>query len=224
MSEEAEGLWAAVDEYILHTLDGSEPVLAAALHASEEAGLPPIAVSEVQGRFLQIIARLMGARRILEIGTLGGFSTICLARGMLMGGHLTTLEIDPLHAAVATKNIANAGFAAAVTIRVGPAIESLARLAEEKAAPFDLVFIDADKANIPAYFDWALKLARPGAAIIVDNVVREGRLLESDSDDGSVRGVRRLHEVAAEYGVTATTLQTVGSKGYDGFLIAIASG
>jgi predicted O-methyltransferase YrrM len=224
MMDNAEALWSAVDDYVVSSLGGSDSVLTAVLEESERAGLPAIAVSETQGRFLQIMARLIGAQRILEIGTLGGYSTICLARGMMPGGHVTTLEISADHAAVAASNIRKAGFEGAVTIRLGPAAETLAALAEEAAGPFDLVFIDADKAGIPVYFDRALKLSRPGAAIIVDNVVRKGQLVDGESDDANVRGVRRLHELIPSLGVTATTIQTVGAKGYDGFLIAIAGG
>lgn len=216
--------WDEVDTYVHGLLAGADPALESALRESEREGLPAIAVSSLQGRFLEVMARLLVSRRILEIGTLGGFSTICLARGLAPGGTLTTLEISPVHAEVAQRNIANAGVADSVRVEVGPALDTLSRLIDEGTEPYDLVFIDADKANIPAYFENALALSRPGTAIIVDNVVRDGRLTDANGDDPSVEGVRRLHEIVGmEKRVTATTIQTVGSKGYDGFLIAVVN-
>ena len=215
-------VWDEVDSYALGLLAGPDPVLDAALERSERAGLPSIAVSAAQGRLLEVMARILGARRILEIGTLGGFSTICLARGLASGGRLTTLEVNPEHAAVARRNIAAAGFADSVDIEVGPALDSLRKLVAVESDPFDLIFIDADKPNIPGYFEHALALARPGSTIIVDNVVRKGALIDESGEDASVKGVRGLHQlVGNERRVVATTIQTVGSKGYDGFLIAV---
>jgi predicted O-methyltransferase YrrM len=214
--------WTAVDGYVTELLVRPDSALDAAMEASVEAGLPAIAVTPPQGKLLQILARGQGARNVLEIGTLGGFSTIWLARGLADGGRITTLEIDPRHAEIATANIARAGFADVVQVRLGPAIDTLARIAEEDGGPFDLIFIDADKASTPEYFDRAVKLSRAGTLILVDNVVRNGGLADGASEDPSIRGVRRLHEqVGSDPRVSATTIQTVGSKGYDGFLIAV---
>jgi predicted O-methyltransferase YrrM len=217
--------WTAVDSYINDLLVPSDPVLEAALRASTEAGLPQIAVSPAQGKLLHLLARIQGARHILEIGTLGGYSTIWLARALPDGGRLITMELDPKHAEVAQANIARAGLAARVDLRVGPALETLPRLAAENPDPFDLVFIDADKANIPDYFVWALKLCRRGSVIIVDNVVRNGAVIDPANTDPSVQGVRRFNEIlSGEARVSATTIQTVGSKGYDGFTLALVTG
>jgi predicted O-methyltransferase YrrM len=217
-----EDQWTAVDHYISDSLSLSDPALDAALAANAAAALPSIDVSPSQGKLLQLLAQLRGARRILEIGTLGGYSTICLARGLPTGGRLVTLEVDAKHAEVARSNIARAGFADAVEIRVGPAVETLARLQEEGAEPFDLIFIDADKPNNPAYLGWALKFSRRGSLIICDNVVREGAVADADSTDPMVQGARRLFEMlGAEPRLSATALQTVGSKGYDGFAMAL---
>jgi len=214
-----ERLWTDVDRYLVDSHVRTDAALDAALAASAAAGLPPIQVSAPQGRWLQVLARLTGARAILEIGTLGGYSTICLARGLAPGGRLVTLEIDPRHAEVARANVATAGLGGVVAIRVGPALETLPAL----AGPFDLVFIDADKPNIPEYFTHALRLTRPGGAIVVDNVIRDGGVIDAASQDPDVQGVRRFHaQLAAEPRVLATTLQTVGNKGYDGFTIAVA--
>jgi predicted O-methyltransferase YrrM len=214
--------WAAVDRYIADLLVPSDPVLEAALEATAAAGLPTINVTPSQGKLLHVLARLQGARTILEIGTLGGYSTIWLARALPAGGRLITLEVDPRHAEVAGANLARAGLAEIVDVRLGPALETLPRLTAE--APFDLFFIDADKQNNAEYFAWALELSRPGSVIIVDNVVRGGAVADAGSHDPRVRGTRRLHEViAAESRVTATTIQTVGSKGYDGFAIALVT-
>ena len=216
--------WTAVDEYIAAMLAPSDGALEAALEASAVAGLPPHNVSPVQGKLLHLLARAMGARTILEIGTLGAYSTIWLARALPEDGRLVTLEREPKHAQVALRNIARAGLDAVVELRIGAAVESLPRLAAEWKEPFDLVFIDADKPSNPTYFSWALELSRVGSLIIVDNVVRNGAVLDSESADPSVVGVRRLNEmIAAERRVSATALQTVGSKGYDGFVLALVT-
>jgi predicted O-methyltransferase YrrM len=214
--------WNSVDRYIADLLVAPDPALEAALRVSAEAGLPPIHVSPTQGKLLQLLARIRGARAILEIGTLGGYSTIWLARALPVGGRLVTLELDPHHAEVARRNIARAGLADVVELRLGRASETLAELAVEKIGPFDLIFIDADKAGIPDYFEWALQLSRAGSVVVADNVVRKGALADATSDDPNVKGVRRFHEIlAAEPRVSATTIQTVGSKGYDGFTLAL---
>ena len=221
----AEEIWGAVDRFFAGLLDRDDPALEAALRASEEAGLPPISVSPAQGKLLHLMARMRGARSILEIGTLGGYSTIWLARALDPGGRLVTLEVDPGHAAVARANLARAGVADRVALREGAALDTLAALEREGAGPFDFVFIDADKPATPDYFRWAMRLCAPGAVIVVDNVVRAGRVTEGESDDASVRGVRRLAEVVgAEPRVSATVVQTVGSKSYDGFLLAVVDG
>jgi predicted O-methyltransferase YrrM len=217
--------WAEVERYITDTMVRPDTALDAALRSSEEAGLPRINVSPPEGMFLTLIARINGARRILEIGTLGGYSTIWLARALPPGGKLTTLEIDPKHAKVAAENIRRAGLARVVEIRQGPALETLPKLEAEGKGPFDLFFIDADKPSNPEYFGWALRLSRPGSVIVVDNVVREGAVVDSRSRDPNVRGVRRLNEmIAGEPRVMATEIQTVGSKGYDGFAVAVVVG
>ncbi|MBK9125993.1 MAG: O-methyltransferase [Chloroflexi bacterium] len=219
MSQE---LWTAVDEYIQRTLVPPDPALDAALDASAEAGLPEIHVAPNQGMMLHLLARMQHPKRILEVGTLGGYSTIWLAMALAPDGHLITLEYDPKHAQVAQENITRAGLADRVEIRVGRAIDSLAQLAAEGLDSFDLIFIDADKPSNPDYFRWALALSRPGTVIIVDNVVREGRIVDEGSTDGSVRGVREMFDViAAEPRVDATAVQTVGAKGYDGLLLAL---
>jgi predicted O-methyltransferase YrrM len=216
-------VWAAVDRYLVDTLGLADPALDAALRDSAAAGLPAINVTPNQGKFLQLLARLTGARAILEVGTLGGYSTIWLARALPRGGRLVTLEIDPRHADVARGNLARAGLADLVELRLGPALDTLPRLAAEGRGPFDLVFIDADKPNIPEYFSWALGLSRPGGVIVVDNVIRNGNVLDA-AGDASVLGVRRLFElVAAEPRVGASALQTVSGKGYDGFLVAVVN-
>ena len=214
--------WTEVDRYITDTLVQSDPALDAALRSSAEAGLPPINVSPPQGMLLRLLARMHNARRILEIGTLGGYSTIWLARALPPQGMLTTLELEPEHAKVAAANIRRAGLSHLVEIRQGPALETLPKLGADKRGPFDLFFIDADKESNADYFAWALKLSRPGSLIIVDNVIRDGLVVDKRSRDPNVRGVRRLNEVmAAEPRVMATEIQTVGSKGYDGFAIAL---
>jgi predicted O-methyltransferase YrrM len=214
--------WSAVDSYFVDMLVPGDPALDAALAASAAAGLPAINVAPNQGKLLQLLARLVGARAILEIGTLGGYSTIWLARALPPGGRLITLEYDPNHAEVARANLANAGLSETVEVRVGRAVESLPLLAAEGHGPFDLIFIDADKPSNPDYFAWALKLSRPGSLIIIDNVVRNGAVIDPSSADPNVQGVRRVTElIAAEPRVSATALQTVGSKGYDGLAIAL---
>jgi predicted O-methyltransferase YrrM len=216
--------WTAVDRYITDTLLSPDTALDAALKASADAGLPPISVSPNQGKLLQLLAQVQGARNILEMGTLGGYSTIWLARALPSGGRLITLEFDPKHAEVARANIARAGLAEVVELRVGPALETLPQLAAERRGPFDFIFIDADKGNYPGYFTWALKLSRPGTLIIADNVVRKGAVIDAASDDPNVRGVRRFHElVATERRVNATAIQTVGSKGHDGFALMLVT-
>jgi len=211
-------LWQDVDRYITDTLVQPDEALDAALAASDAAGLPQISVSPAHGKLLWILARLQRARRILEIGTLGGYSTIWLARGLAAGGRLITLEALEKHAAVARANIARASLSSVVEIRVGQALATLPLIND---GPFDLTFIDADKQNNAEYFTWALKLSRPGSLIVVDNVVREGAVIRPDSKDASVQGVRALAErIAAERRVDATAIQTVGVKGYDGFLVA----
>jgi len=215
-------LWTAVDHYLDETLVRGDAALAAALEASDAAGLPAINVAPNQGKFLHLLARLQGARSILEIGTLAGYSTIWLARALPAGGRVVTLEAEPKHAELARSNLARAGVAKLVDVRVGAALDTLPRIATEGLAPFDFFFIDADKQNIPAYFEWALKLARRGSLIVVDNVIREGAVLDADSDDPAVRGVRRFNEMlAAERRVSATAIQTVGVKGHDGFALAL---
>jgi predicted O-methyltransferase YrrM len=220
--EEAELRWNAVDDYVTDLLLPPDPALDEALRASAAAGLPPIAVTPSQGKLLHLLARLQGARSILELGTLGGFSTIWLARALPAGGRLVTVELNRSYAEVARANIANAGLGDLVELRVGPALDALAELSTENRGPFDLIFIDADKQGIPDYFAAALKLAAPGSLIVTDNVVRNGALADATSDDPRVQGARRLHELLArEPEVSATTIQTVGAKGYDGFTLAL---
>ena len=213
--------WNAVDEFLAGALRLDDDVLASALAASRDAGLPEIAVSAPQGRMLQLLAAQSGARRILEIGTLGGYSGICLARALPAEGRLVTLELDPRHAAVARRNFAMAGVAARVEVRVGPALETLAALERDKVAPFDFTFIDADKVSSAEYVDFAIRLSRPGAWIVLDNVVRNGAVLLADSPNESVQGVRRaIAMMGTDARIEATAIQTVGSKGYDGFALA----
>ena len=217
--------WTAVDRYIADHLIGEDPVLDAVLRANAEGGLPAIDVSPAQGKLLYLLARIHGARRILEVGTLGGYSTIWLARALPSGGRIVTLELSDRHAAVARGNLERAGFADLVDLRVGPALETLDGLVAAGAEPFDLVFIDADKARTPDYVARAIDLSRPGTVVIADNVVRDGRLADAETDDPGVRGNRRLHEeLARDARLTATTIQTVGAKGYDGFTIGIVEG
>lgn len=214
MSQE---LWSAVDRYITDLLVPPDAALEAALGASVDAGMPTIAVSANQGKLLMLMAQMVGTRRILEIGTLGGYSTIWLARGLAAGGRLITLEADPKHADVASSNIASAGLGDVVEVRVGKALDTLPLL----EGPFDFVFIDADKLNYPGYLTWAVALSRSGTVIVADNVVRRGAVIDADSSDVNVQGVRRFNEMlAADARLSATAIQTVGSKGYDGFTIA----
>jgi predicted O-methyltransferase YrrM len=216
--------WKRVDDYIVEALLPPDPVLDAVLEANAAAGLPAIDVAPNQGQFLHLLARMVGARRILEIGTLGGYSTIWLARALPQDGRLVTLEYSERHAEVARRNLARAGLDKITEVRVGPALDSLAKLADESdgnTAPFDLVFIDADKVNNPRYVEWSLKLTRPGSLIILDNVVRDGAVTDATSDDPSVRGTREALDLFATHPkLTATAIQTVGSKGYDGFALA----
>jgi len=212
--------WTAVDDYLTGALVPSDAALEAALDASDVAGLPREAVSTTQGKLLHLLARSIGAKSILEIGTLGGYSTIWLARALPTDGRLVTLEANATHAEVARSNIANAGLADIVTLHQGPALDSLATL----AGPFDMIFIDADKPSNPAYLEWAVKLSRPGTLIIGDNVVRDGAVTDPTSADPKVQGVRRFIELIAENPrLDATALQTVGSKGYDGFVLALVT-
>jgi predicted O-methyltransferase YrrM len=217
-------VWTAVDKYITDLLVPSDPALEAALQAARAAGLPPIQVSPAQGKLLHLLARACGARQVLEIGTLGGYSTIWLARALPAGGRVVTLEADPKHAEVARANFSHARLTGAIELRLGPALETLPKLAAEGRGPFDLVFIDADKSNMREYLDWALKLSRPGSVIIADNVIRRGGVLDANSGDVDIQGVRRFNErLAAEKRVTATEIQTVGSKGYDGFALVLVN-
>ena len=214
--------WTEVDRYMNDLFVPPDPALDAALQASERAKLPPINVSPTQGKMLMLLALMRGAKQILEIGTLGGYSTIWLARALPADGRLVTLEIDSDHASVARGNIARGGLGGLVEVRVGPALDILPRLAAEGRGPFDLIFIDADKESNADYFDWALRLSRPGSLIIVDNVVRDGAVIDEANADTRVQGVRRFNRVMAnEPRVLATEIQTVGSKGYDGFAMAL---
>ena len=213
--------WSAMDDYITSHLVPADPILSAALQTSDDANLPEIQVAPSHGKLLQVLARGCGARRILEVGTLGGYSTIWLGRALPADGHLVTLEIDPKHAEVARTNLARAGLADRAEVRVGAALDLLPALANEKPAPFDVSFIDANKDNAPEYFDWAVKLSRPGALVIVDNVVREGAVADPSCRDPYGLGIRRLYEaVGRDTRVTATAIQTLAGKGYDGMLIA----
>jgi predicted O-methyltransferase YrrM len=217
--------WHEVDSYLGSQLLEDDPVLDRVTQTSHEAGLPPIAVSPLQGKFLYLLARLIGARRVLEVGTLGGYSAIWLGRALpaAPAGRLVSLEVNPMHAEIAQVNIAEAGLAETVEVRVGAALESLPKLAAEFGdGAFDFSFIDADKHNNAAYFSWALQLTRPGGVIVVDNVVREGHVVDETSDNPAILGTRRLFsDMAREHRMTATAIQTVGEKGYDGFAIAI---
>ncbi len=217
-----EDRWAAVDRYVEELLVRPDPALDAALAAGAAAGLPPHDVSPAQGKLLELLARAVGARSILEIGTLGGYSTIWLARALSPDGRLITLEVDPGYAEVARANIERAGLADVVELRVGPALDTLPELVAEGRGPFDLVFLDADKQSNPEYLRWALELTRRGSLIVADNVVRGGEVLDAASEDARVQGIRRFHELlAAEPRVSATAIQTVGRKGWDGFALAL---
>jgi predicted O-methyltransferase YrrM len=222
MANETNELWTSVDRYVNETVARNDEVLEAAVKANAAAGLPSIDVTPSQGKLLHVLALATGAKRVLEIGTLGGYSTIWLARALGRGGRVVTLEFEPKHAEVAKKNLKRAGLAKKVEIRVGAAADSLARLQEEGAKPFDLIFIDADKQNNAVYLDWALKLAKRGTVIVVDNVVREGALADAGSTDPAIVGTRAMFErMANEPRLVATAVQTVGSKGYDGFAIGL---
>ena len=213
-------LWTDVDQYTTGLLTPADSALEAALTASEAAGLPSISVSPSQGKLLMMLAKLAGAKRILEIGTLGGYSSIWLGRALPPGGRVITLEASAKHAEVARTNIARAGLSGVIEVRLGDAGQTIQQL----DGTFDLIFIDADKKSIPHYLEWSLKLSRPGSLIIVDNVIRDGALIDPTSEDPNVRGARRMHEmIAAEPRLTATTIQTVGSKGYDGFTLALVT-
>ena len=214
-------LWEDVDAYFISHLAPDDPALEAALRESEAARLPPVNVTANQGKLLQLLAQIQGARTILEIGTLGGYSTIWMARALPADGRLVTLEYSARHAEVATRNLARAGLDALVDVRVGPALESLPKLADENPAPFDLVFIDADKGNNPHYLEWALKLTSTGSLIVIDNVVREGRVADPDDTADDVRGTRAAIElIGAHPRLSGTAIQTVGGKGHDGFALA----
>ena len=216
--------WHDVDVLLNEVFVGADPVLARALAANAAGGLPPIDVSPMQGKLLHLLAKMCGARRILEIGTLGGYSTIWLARALPQGGKVISLEIDQHHADVATRNLARAGVSDRVEIVLGRASDTLDAMIAEGAEPFDFVFVDADKASSDVYFDAALKLSRDGTVIVVDNVVRDGKVADATSDDPDIQGIRRMTErLANEPRVSATAVQTVGGKSYDGFLLAIVS-
>lgn len=218
MSEEQ---WSDVDAFITDSVVPDDKRLSAAVAASEAGGLPQIQVSRAQAEFLSLLVQMLGAKRVLEVGTLGGFSTIAMARELPTDGHLLTMEADSHHADVASQSIASAGLAGVVEIRRGAALDTFAALAETSPDPFDLFFIDADKEHNPDYFDWAVRLSHPASVIVVDNVVRGGGVLDANSSEAAIQGTRRLYEVVgAEQRVTATAIQTVGNKGYDGFLIA----
>ncbi len=217
-----EETWLAVDRFISDLLVPEDPVLEESLAAAAAAGLPDIQVAPNQGMLLHLLARLKGAKRILEIGTLGGYSAIWLARALPDGGRLVTIEAEPRHARVARQNLSRAGLGGVVEVREGRAADVLAQMLAEGDETFDLVFIDADKRNTPLYFSYALRLTAPGSLIVVDNVVRRGALADAQSTDEDVQGMRRfLRELASEPRVRATALQTVGSKGYDGFALAL---
>jgi len=214
-------VWDAVDRYFVDLFGLDDPVLEETLRSSLAAGLPEIQVSALQGRLLQLLAQLQGARQILEIGTLGGYSSIWLARALPSGGRLITLELEPRHAEVARANIERAGLTERVEVRVGRAVDRLAQLVAEGVGPFDLVFIDADKESYPEYLTWALRLSRPGTLLVADNVIRNGTIVDAHHPDPRVQGVRRfLQMMAAEPRLRAAPLQMVGSKGYDGWAIA----
>ena len=224
MTTMTEELWATVDRYLADTIVKPDAALNAALDSSDAVGLPSINVSPTQGKFLQMLARLVTARTILEVGTLGGYSTIWLARALKPGGRLVTLEADARHAELARANIARAGLGDIVDVRLGPALETLPKIAGENIAPFDFIFIDADKPNTAQYFTWALKLSRAGSIIVVDNVVRKGEVANPSATDPNVQGMQRFFTMAAaEPRVDATAIQTVSSKGYDGFSIVLVT-
>jgi predicted O-methyltransferase YrrM len=221
----AQETWDAVDDYFEGALIGPDPVLAEALERSDKAGLPQIAVTASQGKLLHLMVKMAGARRILEVGTLGGYSAIWLARALPEGGSLLSLEVEPKHAEVARTNLEAAGLADKTQVRVGRGVDSLAALAEEGAEPFDFVFIDADKPSNAQYVAGALLLSHPGTVIVIDNVVREGKVIETDGSNAAVEGVRKVVDlIAREPRLTGTSIQTVGAKGYDGFIVALVTG
>ncbi|RWD65624.1 O-methyltransferase [Mesorhizobium sp.] len=214
--------WAAVDDYIVSSLFEADPVLDAVLRANRDQGLPAIDVSPAQGKLLSLLVRIRGAKTVLEVGTLGGYSTIWMARGLPADSKVVTLELDPHHARVARSNFERAGVSGKVDLRVGPALQSLAALVDENAGPFDLIFIDADKPNNPNYLDWAMKLSRSGTIIVCDNVIRDGAVVKKNSGDVNVEGARAAFSfIGGEKRLDGTAIQTVGAKGYDGFAIAI---
>jgi predicted O-methyltransferase YrrM len=224
VSSEPKEVWSAVDLYIDNLLAPTDAALEASLAASNAAELPPIQVTASQGKLLHLLARAIGAKKILEIGTLGGYSTIWMARALGADGHLITLEADSKHAEVARRNIAHAGLAEKVEVRLGLAIDTLPQLLAEKKGPFDLIFIDADKQGYPAYLEWSLKLSRKGTLIVADNVVRTGKIVDAKSDDANVQGARRFLEMlATDPRVDATAIQTVGGKGHDGFALGLVT-
>jgi predicted O-methyltransferase YrrM len=221
----AQETWDAVDDYFEGALIGPDPVLAEALERSDKAGLPQIAVTASQGKLLHLMVKMAGARRILEVGTLGGYSAIWLARALPEGGSLLSLEVEPKHAEVARTNLEAAGLADKTQVRVGRGVDSLAALAEEGAEPFDFVFIDADMPSNAQYVAGALLLSHPGTVIVIDNVVREGKVIETDGSNAAVEGVRKVVDlIAREPRLTGTSIQTVGAKGYDGFIVALVTG
>jgi predicted O-methyltransferase YrrM len=218
----SEQLWSDVDRYVVEKLVPADPVMDAVLEANAAGGLPAIDVSPAQGRFLELLVRITGARNILEIGTLGGYSSLWMARALPAGGKLVTLEFWPKHAAVARANFERAGVLDQIDLRVGAALESLPAIEKDGLAPFDLVFIDADKPNNRGYLDWAVRLSRPGTVIVLDNVIRDGEVIKEASGDRSVEGARAGFDfIGSHPRLRATALQTVGSKGYDGFAIAV---
>jgi predicted O-methyltransferase YrrM len=218
----SQDLWTAVDTYLSTTLIPTDPILDAVIKSCADANLPVIAVPPTLGQFLNLTARMIGAKNILEIGTLGGYSTIWLARALPPSGLLITLEYDPKHAQVACANFARAGLQGKIELHLGKALDSLPKIAATQRAPFDLIFIDADKKNNPQYFAWALKLSRPGSLIIIDNVVREGGILDAASTDPDIQGTRELFALmASEPRLLCTALQTVDAKGHDGFALAL---
>ena len=218
-------VWTAVDRYFGDLLAPEDKALKPMLEANREAGLPSIDVPALMGKFLELLVRISGARRVLEIGTLGGYSTIWLARAQPEGGRVVTLEIDPHHAEIARGNLQSAGMLDRVEVSVGPASETLRGLHESGVEPFDLVFIDADKKSLPEYLDWSLKLSRKGTVIVVDNVVRDGKVIEPGNPDPDIQGVRRMTEMmATNPRLSATAIPTVGARGYDGFAVAVVLG
>ena len=221
MSQE---LWTAVDAYIKEKMVPADDVLTAAQKNGLDAGLPAIAVSPTQGKLLHLMAKMCAARNILEIGTLAGYSTIWLARALSAGGRVITLEMDAKHADVARKNFALAGLDNVIEVRLGVALDSLPKLVTEGHGPFDVIFIDADKKNIPAYLDWSLKLSRPGTVIVVDNIIRDGKVIDGNNPDPDIQGVRRFNDsLTKDSRLSATEIQTVGEKGYDGFALLVVN-